>query len=35
VPDRASGDAFIGFVQQTKEIYELANISGRASARCA
>jgi hypothetical protein len=34
VPDRASGDTFIGFAQQTKEIYALANISGRASAEC-
>lgn len=35
VPDRASGDSFIGFAQQTKEIFELANISGRASDECA
>jgi hypothetical protein len=35
VPDRASGDKFIGFAQQTREIFALANISGRASARCA
>ena len=34
MPDRASGDTFIGFAQQTKEIYSLANISGRASAQC-
>ena len=36
VPDRASGvDTFIGFAQQTQEIFALANISGRASAECA
>lgn len=35
VPDRASGDTFIGFSEQTKEIYVLANISGRASPECA
>jgi hypothetical protein len=35
VPYRASGNTFIGFAQQTQEMFDLANIGGLASEDCA